>query len=54
MQLDSHEEPLLAQEESNIPEQQGRTAHGQRYAHEPSIGSNLDLGPLGNFLLARY
>ncbi|CAL5224972.1 g7746 [Coccomyxa viridis] len=54
MQLDSHDEPPPAPEESNTPEQHGKAACGRRMAHDLPTGTNLDLGPLGNFLLARW
>ena len=53
MQLNSHDEPSPAQEESSTPEQHGKAARGRRESHALPMGANLDLGPLGNFLLAR-
>ncbi len=53
MQLDSHDELSPSQEEASTPEQHGKATRGRREPHELPTGTNLDLGPLGNFLLAR-
>ena len=53
MQLESHDQPEQAQEDSSMPKEHDKATHGRGDAHESLVGSALDLGPLGNFLLAR-
>ena len=54
MLLDSPDEPSRVREDLGGPEQHSRSAHMDRHAHELPTGTSLELGPLGNFLLARY
>ena len=53
MQLKSHDQPEPAQEDSSMPKEHDKATHGRGDAHELLVGSALNLGPLGNFLLAR-
>ena len=52
-QLESRDESILAGEGYSTPEKPSMPKLGRSGASEPLNGEDLDLGPLGNFLLAR-
>jgi len=53
MQLESNDQSISAGEDYSTPEKSSMPKLGRSSVSEPLDGEDLDLGPLGNFLLAR-